>query len=68
MINMAKLHKLLNHRTQIIPIKLNRDLVNVLNMTIKNDKEFKNRNEFFERNILNYLEEKGSLQKLLNGC
>ena len=65
---MAKLHKLLNHRTQIIPIKLNRDLVNVLNVTIKDDKEFKNRNEFFERSILQYLQEKGSLQKLLNDC
>jgi metal-responsive CopG/Arc/MetJ family transcriptional regulator len=64
--DIAKLHKLLNHRNQTIPIKLNRDLVSVLNMTIKNDKEFKSRNEFFERSILQYLEEKGCLQKLLN--
>jgi metal-responsive CopG/Arc/MetJ family transcriptional regulator len=59
--NTEKLYKLLRNKTQLITIKLNPDLVDLLNKTINKDDEFKSRNEFFERSILRYLEEKGIL-------
>jgi metal-responsive CopG/Arc/MetJ family transcriptional regulator len=59
--NTEKLYKLLRNKTQLITIKLNPDLVDLLNKTINKDDEFKSRNEFFERSVLRYLEEKGIL-------
>ena len=59
--NTEKLYKLLRNRTQLILIKLNPDLVALLNKTINKDDEFKSRNEFFERSVLRYLEEKRTL-------
>ncbi len=52
-------HIILNRRKSCI--KLNPDLVALLNKTINKDEEFKSRNEFFERSVLRYLEEKGTL-------
>lgn len=56
-----KLAKLLRSRTKVISIKLNPELVRLLDEALKGDKEFSSRNEFFERCILKYLEEKGKL-------
>jgi metal-responsive CopG/Arc/MetJ family transcriptional regulator len=56
-----KLAKLLRNRTKVVSIKLNPDLVKLLDETLKEDKDFKSRNEFFERCVLKYLEEKGKL-------
>ncbi len=56
-----ELAKLLRNRSKVISIKLNPKLLNLLDETLKDDTEFSSRNEFFERCVLKYLEEKGKL-------
>ena len=56
-----KLAKLLRNRTKVVSVKLNPELVKLFDETLKEDAEFKSRNEFFERCFLKYLEEKGKL-------
>jgi metal-responsive CopG/Arc/MetJ family transcriptional regulator len=55
------LAKLLRDRTKVVSVKLNPELVKLLDETLKEDRDFKSRNEFFERCVLKYLEEKGKL-------
>jgi metal-responsive CopG/Arc/MetJ family transcriptional regulator len=55
------LARLLRNRSKTISIKLNPELVELLERTLKEDKDFSSRNEFFERCILRYLEQKGML-------
>ena len=56
-----KLAKLLRNRTKVVSVKLNPQLVKLFDETLKEDDEFKSRNEFFERCVLKYLEEKGKI-------
>ncbi|WP_457642356.1 ribbon-helix-helix domain-containing protein [Persephonella sp.] len=59
--SIEKLAKFFRNKTKIISIKLNPELLKLLDETLKEDKEYSSRNEFFERCILKYLEEKGKL-------
>ena len=56
-----KIARLLKNRSKVISIKLNPELVKLLDETLKKDKTFSSRNEFFERCVLKYLEEKGKI-------
>jgi metal-responsive CopG/Arc/MetJ family transcriptional regulator len=57
--NIEKIYKLLKNKTKLIAIKLNPELVTLLDKTIQEDDELKNRNDFIERSIIKYLNEKG---------
>ena len=57
-----KLRTLLRNRTKIISVKLNPELVQILDKTLEKDKEIKSRNEFFERAVIDYLERKKAFE------
>ncbi len=59
--DIEKVQKLLKGKTKIISIKINPDLVALLDKTINEDKALVSRNEFFERCILKYLSDKGKI-------
>lgn len=61
--NIEKIHKLLKNKTKLIGIKLNPEIVTLLDKTIERDEELKNRNDFIERSIMKYLNEKGCFLK-----
>lgn len=59
--DIEKVAKLLRDRSRVVSIKINPELLKLLDEVLKEDKEYSSRNEFFERCILKYLEEKGKL-------
>jgi len=59
--DIEKVAKLLRDRSRVVSMKINPELLKLLDETLKEDKEYSSRNEFFERCILRYLEEKGKL-------
>ena len=59
--DIEKLAKFFRNKTKIVSIKLNPELLKLFDETLKEDKDYSSRNEFFERCILRYLEEKGKL-------
>ncbi len=54
-----KIRKMLKNKTKVITVKLNPDLVALLDKTIEADEDLDSRNEFFEKSILEYLSNKG---------
>ncbi len=57
-----RLRKMFRNKSKLITMRMNPDLLKLLNETVKKDKEFDSRNELIETLILRYLEEKGSLK------
>lgn len=55
------LRKMFKNKTKLITMRINPDLLDLLDQTVKKDKEFDSRNELIETLILRYLEQKGSL-------
>ena len=53
--------KLTRKKDRVVSIKLNSKLLKILDETIMEDQDLSSRNEFFERCVLRYLEEKGKL-------
>jgi len=55
------LKKMLTGKSKILNIRMNPALLDLLDDSIKKDKDFKSRNELIEVLILRYLESKGKL-------
>jgi hypothetical protein len=56
-----KVRKIIKNKTKMITMRVNPELLKLLDEAIKKDKQFDNRNEFIEACILKYLEAKGKL-------
>ena len=57
-----QLRKMFRNKSKLITMRMNPDLLKLLDETVRKDKEFGSRNEVIETLILRYLEEKGSLK------
>jgi metal-responsive CopG/Arc/MetJ family transcriptional regulator len=55
------LRKLFRNKTKLITLRINPELLSLFDETLKKDKQYVSRNEWFETLILRYLEEKGKL-------
>jgi metal-responsive CopG/Arc/MetJ family transcriptional regulator len=53
--------ELTRNRNRLVSVRLNEELVRLLDEAISKDSDLSSRNEFFERCVLRYLEEKGKL-------
>jgi len=53
-----KIAELTRNRNRLISIRLNKELVELLDKALERDQDVSSRNEFFERCVLRYLEEK----------
>jgi len=56
-----KIVELTRKRNRLVSVRLNEELVKMLDEAISEDSNISSRNEFFERCVLRYLEEKGKL-------
>ena len=56
-----ELRKLTKYKTKTINLRINPDLLKLLDNTIAKDKDYESRNELIEVLILRYLESKGIL-------
>lgn len=56
-----QLKKLLQTKSKMITMRINPELLKLLDEALKKDAQYSNRNEFMEHCILQYLEEKGKL-------
>ena len=56
-----KIAELTRNRNKLLSVRLNEKLVELLDEAIKKDSDISSRNEFFEKCVLRYLEEKGRL-------
>jgi metal-responsive CopG/Arc/MetJ family transcriptional regulator len=56
------LRKMFKNKSRLITMRINPELLNLLDETIAKDKDFNSRNELFETLILRYLEQRGSLK------
>ena len=57
-----QLRNMFKNKSRLITMRINPNLLNLLDETLKKDKEFDSRNELIETLILRYLEGKGSLK------
>ena len=57
-----QLRKMFKNKSRLITMRINPDLLNLLDETVKKDKEFDSRNELIETLILRYLEQRGTLK------
>ncbi|MFA4919680.1 MAG: YlcI/YnfO family protein [Thermodesulfovibrionales bacterium] len=57
-----QLRKMFKNKSKLITMRINPDLLKLLDETVKKDKEHDSRNGLIETLILRYLEEKGSLK------
>lgn len=57
-----QLRKMFKNKSRLITMRMNPELLKLLDETVKKDKEHDSRNELIESLILRYLEEKGSLK------
>jgi len=57
-----QLRKMFKNKTRLITMRINPELLKLLDETVKKDREYDSRNELIETLILRYLEEKGSLK------
>jgi len=57
-----QLRKMFKNKSKLITMRVNPDLLVLLDETIERDKEFDSRNGLIETLILRYLEEKGALK------
>ena len=58
----GQLRKLLKKKDKMISLRMNPELLKLLDEALEKDKEYDSRNELIESLILRYLEEKGSLK------
>jgi metal-responsive CopG/Arc/MetJ family transcriptional regulator len=56
-----ELRKLTRNKTKAINLRINPDLLKLLDATIAKDKDYENRHELIEVLILRYLESRGKL-------
>ncbi len=56
-----KVRPYLKNKAQMLTMRINPDLLKLLDEALKKDKQYSNRNEFIEHCILRYLEDKGKL-------
>ncbi len=56
-----KVRPYLKNKSQMLTMRLNPDLLKLLDEALKKDKQYSNRNEFIEDCILCYLEGKGKI-------
>lgn len=57
-----RLRKMFKNKSKLITMRMNPDLLTILDETVRKDKEFDSRNGLIETLILRYLEEKGALK------
>jgi metal-responsive CopG/Arc/MetJ family transcriptional regulator len=55
------LRKILKGKSQTISMRVNPELLKLVDESLKKDKDFRSRNELIEVLLLRYLEEKGKL-------
>ena len=56
-----KIRPYLKNKSQMLTMRINPDLLKLLDEALKKDKQYTNRNEFMEHCILLYLEDKDKL-------
>lgn len=56
-----QLKKLVTGKSTTISMRINPDLLKIVDNTLKKDRDFKSRNELIEVLLLRYLEDKGKL-------
>ena len=56
-----QLKKILTGKSKTLSLRINPELLRLLDTTLAKDKEFSNRNELIEVLILRYLESKGKI-------
>ena len=56
-----QLRKMFKNKSKLITMRVNPELLKILDETVKKDREVESRNELIETLILRYLEEKGAL-------
>lgn len=57
-----QIRKMFKNKSKLITMRINPELLELLDKTVEKDKEFDSRNELIETLILRYLEQKGSLK------
>ena len=57
-----QLRKMFKNKSKLITMRVNPELLKILDETVKKDREVESRNELIETLILCYLEEKGALK------
>ncbi len=57
----AKVRRLIKNKTKMITMRINPELLKLLDDTIERDKQYSGRNDFIEDCILRYLESKGKI-------
>jgi metal-responsive CopG/Arc/MetJ family transcriptional regulator len=57
----AKVKRLIKKKTKMITMRINPELLKLLDLAIEKDKQYSGRNDFIEDCILRYLESKGKL-------
>jgi metal-responsive CopG/Arc/MetJ family transcriptional regulator len=57
----SEIAKLLRNREKTITIRINPELLKLVDETLKEDKEFRSRTELIENCFLKYLEERGKI-------
>jgi len=57
-----QIRKMFKNKSKLITMRINPELLELLDKTVKKDKEVDSRNELIETLILRYLEQKGSLK------
>jgi hypothetical protein len=57
-----QLRKMFKNKSKLITMRVNPDLLKLLDETVKKDREVESRNGLIETLILRYLEEKGALK------
>lgn len=56
-----QLKKILTGKSKMLSLRINPELLKLLDETLQKDKDFKNRNELIEVLILRYLESQGKI-------
>jgi metal-responsive CopG/Arc/MetJ family transcriptional regulator len=57
-----QIRKMFKNKSKLITMRINPELLELLDKTVEKDKEFDSRNELIETLILRYLEQKGALK------
>jgi len=57
-----QIRKMFKNKSKLITMRINPELLELLDKTVEKDNEFDSRNELIETLILRYLEQRGSLK------
>jgi len=57
-----QLRKMFKNKSKLITMRINPDLLELLDATIKKDQEYGSRNELIETLLIRYLEQRGYLK------